>query len=276
VISYASNSLSVAQRNYCTTRKELLAVVLFTRHFRHYLLGRPFLVRTDHGSLMWLLRFKQINGQLARWLEELSQFDLTIIHRPGRLHNNADAMSRLPSPEDQCDCYHAGCTPEDLPCGGCDYCTRMHKQWHRFEQDVDDVIPLAVRVISQDPNWCSGYSTAELKEHQQQDADLAPILQWLLGDGNPPERDTWLQGAATKEIWLNRDRTEINEDGLLLYRWETEDGQEHPCLVVPRSLIPECIALMHGAHPRWRPLLWAEDRRTGPEALLVAVHVQRH
>jgi hypothetical protein len=80
VISYASNSLSMAQRNYCTTRKELLAVVLFTRHFRHYLLGRPLVVRTDHGSLTWLLRFKQINVQLARWLEELSQFDLTIIH----------------------------------------------------------------------------------------------------------------------------------------------------------------------------------------------------
>jgi hypothetical protein len=233
VIAFASNNLTAAQRNYCTTHKELLAVVLFTRHFRHYLLGRPFLVRTNHGSLTWLLRFKQINGQLARWLEELSQFDMTIIHRLGRLHNNADAMSHLPSPEDQCDCYHVGCTPEGLPCGSCDHCMRMHKQWHRFEQDVDDVIPLAVRAISQDPNWCLSYSAAELKEHQQQDSDLAPTLQWLLDDGNPPERDIWLQGATTKEIWLNRDRTEINDDGLLLYRWETEDGQEHPCLVVP-------------------------------------------
>ena len=27
----------------------------------------------------------------------------------------------------------------DLPCGGCHYCTRAHKQWARFNDDVDDV-----------------------------------------------------------------------------------------------------------------------------------------
>ena len=55
-ISFASSSLTPAQRKYCTTRKELLAVVVFTRRFRHYLLGRHFTVRTDHGSLTWLCR----------------------------------------------------------------------------------------------------------------------------------------------------------------------------------------------------------------------------
>ena len=39
-ISFASKALIEAQRRYCTTRKELLAVVTFTRQFRHYLLGR--------------------------------------------------------------------------------------------------------------------------------------------------------------------------------------------------------------------------------------------
>ena len=50
VVAYSSAVLSKAQRKYCTTRKELLAVVKFCRHFRHYLLGRRFLVRTDHNS----------------------------------------------------------------------------------------------------------------------------------------------------------------------------------------------------------------------------------
>ena len=59
VISYGSFSLSAEQRKYCTTRKELLAVVRFTRQFRHYLLGRSFTIRTDHNSLTWLLRFKE-------------------------------------------------------------------------------------------------------------------------------------------------------------------------------------------------------------------------
>jgi hypothetical protein len=53
-------------------------------------------VRTDHGSLRWLLNFKNPEVQLARWLQVLSSYDMTIIHRPCRQHRNADAPSRIP------------------------------------------------------------------------------------------------------------------------------------------------------------------------------------
>ena len=97
VICYASHVLIKPQRKYCTTRKELLAVVKFCRHFRHYLLGRRIALRTDHNSLVWLMRFKHIEGQLARWLEELVQFDMEIVHRSGKKHQNADGLSRIPA-----------------------------------------------------------------------------------------------------------------------------------------------------------------------------------
>lgn len=42
-----------------------------------------------------LMRFKHIEGQLARWLEELAQYNMDIVHRPGKKHTNADGMSRL-------------------------------------------------------------------------------------------------------------------------------------------------------------------------------------
>jgi len=84
VVCYASHVLLKPHRKYYT-RKELLAVVKLCRHFRHYLLGRRFTLRTDHNSLVWLMRFTHIEGQLARWLEELAQFDMEIIHRPGKL-----------------------------------------------------------------------------------------------------------------------------------------------------------------------------------------------
>ena len=96
VISYASRVLSRAERRFCVTRRELLAVVTFVQHFRPYLLGREFLLRTDHGSLTWLSNFKQPEGQLARWLERLQEFHLRIQHRPGKKHQNADALSRRP------------------------------------------------------------------------------------------------------------------------------------------------------------------------------------
>lgn len=81
-----------AERRYCVTRKELLAVVHFIKNIRPYLLGHHYLLRTDHGSLTWL---KEPEGQLARWLEKLQEFNFKTVHRRGRKHINADALSRL-------------------------------------------------------------------------------------------------------------------------------------------------------------------------------------
>jgi hypothetical protein len=143
-ISYASFALTPAQQKYCTTRKELLAIVVFTRRFRHYLLGRHFVTRTDHGSLTWLCRFKDLSGQLGRWLEELSQYDMTIVHRAGTKHVNADSLSRIPSSFPLCNYYAAGVELSSLPCGGCHHCTKLHSQWARFEEEVDFVSPLMI------------------------------------------------------------------------------------------------------------------------------------
>ena len=95
-VAYGSLTLTPEQHKYCTTRKELLTIIRFSRQLRHYLLGRHFTVRTDHNSLTWLMNFKEPQGQLARWLEELSQFNMEIQHRPGKKHTNADALSRIP------------------------------------------------------------------------------------------------------------------------------------------------------------------------------------
>ena len=84
VIAYASRVLSKAERRYCVTQRELLAVVTFVQHFRPYLLGRRFVLCTDHGLLTWLAHFKEPEGQLARWLERLQEFDFEIHHRPGK------------------------------------------------------------------------------------------------------------------------------------------------------------------------------------------------
>lgn len=104
VISYGSKSLDKSQRNYCTTRRELYALVYFAKHFRAYLLGRHFAVRTDHRSLQWLASLKNPEGQLARWLVDLQEFDFSVSHRPGKQHTNADALSRLPTHPEQASC----------------------------------------------------------------------------------------------------------------------------------------------------------------------------
>ena len=53
VIAYASRTLNKAERKYETTRKELLAIVYGLKQYKQYLLGRHFVIRTDHAALSW-------------------------------------------------------------------------------------------------------------------------------------------------------------------------------------------------------------------------------
>lgn len=116
VITYTSKSLSKAEPNYCVTRRELLAVVHFCILFRPYLLGRKFLLRTDHSSLTWLRTLRDAKGQLARWILALQELDFEIVHRPGRAHGNADGLSRVPRHQHchSCQSCRQQTTPETL------------------------------------------------------------------------------------------------------------------------------------------------------------------
>lgn len=106
VISYASHAFSKHEREYCVTRKELLAVYKYARHFKHYLIGKKFIIRTDHRALIWMLNWKKPNtSQYCSWKAELELFDFEIQHRKGKEHTNADAMSRFPHCN-QCEVGH--------------------------------------------------------------------------------------------------------------------------------------------------------------------------
>ena len=66
VIAYGSRSMNKAERNYCITDKELLAVRHFVEYFRQYPLGREFRVRSDHRALVWLFSLKEPKSRIAR------------------------------------------------------------------------------------------------------------------------------------------------------------------------------------------------------------------
>lgn len=94
IISFASRTLSKAERNYTCTERECLAVIFCCEKFRPYIEGTKFNVITDHYSLLWLRNLKDPTGRLSRWAMKLSQYDCDIAHRKGKLHVVADALSR--------------------------------------------------------------------------------------------------------------------------------------------------------------------------------------
>lgn len=74
VLSYYNRIRSKSERNYCATFREFLAVVDASKHFRKYLYGQKFILRTNHAALKWLLQFKCLEGQVARWIERLQLY----------------------------------------------------------------------------------------------------------------------------------------------------------------------------------------------------------
>ena len=186
VIAYGSRSLTKAERNYCAIRRELLALVLvyFMRHFRAYLIGRPFVVRTDHTALQWLQGFKEPEGQVARWLDQLQEFDFSLEHRPGKCHQNADALSRLP----------------------CRQCGQSH-DGIQVESDAPAEVFAVPSVAS---SWVLPWTTQELWEAQLADPELKSVIEWLeAGKGRPCRSEIQGVGTRLRSLWALWNKLEL-------------------------------------------------------------------
>ncbi|KAH3851020.1 hypothetical protein DPMN_093497 [Dreissena polymorpha] len=83
-------------------------------------------------------------------MEELSQYNIILKHRPGRKHVNADTLSRPPMPDKVCSHYVMGAKrfamlQSPLPLlQDCHYCKKAHSNWARFTEEVDEAVPLGV------------------------------------------------------------------------------------------------------------------------------------
>ena len=83
VVYYASKTLNEAQRNYTTTKKELLAVVYALDKFRAYLVRSDIIIFTDHSALKYLLTKQNAKARLIIWVLLLQELNLQIRDKKG-------------------------------------------------------------------------------------------------------------------------------------------------------------------------------------------------
>lgn len=95
-LSFFSVKLIMAQRKYSTFSRELLAIYLAIRHYRHILEGRDFSIFTDHKPLTYALHTKseKHNPRDIRYMDYISQFSSDIRYVSGTNNTVADALSR--------------------------------------------------------------------------------------------------------------------------------------------------------------------------------------
>ena len=95
LVAYASKQLTPAERNYSTTERECLATVFSVKKFRHYLICNPVVFFVDHMAIKYLVNKPELSGRLARWVLLLEEFNYTVEYKHGRMHLQADHLSRL-------------------------------------------------------------------------------------------------------------------------------------------------------------------------------------
>jgi hypothetical protein len=94
-VAYFSAKMSAAERNYDVREKEFMALWRACLHWRHYLhSAQPFTLLTDHESLKYHKTMPNLSGRLARWMEQMAEFDYKLAHVPGKDNVVADALSR--------------------------------------------------------------------------------------------------------------------------------------------------------------------------------------
>lgn len=96
-VHFASRILKGPEERYSVIEKELLAIVYATKIFRPYLLGRHFVIKTDHAPLKWLYSMTNPASRLTKFRLALEPFDFTVEHVKGTDNVVADALSRIGS-----------------------------------------------------------------------------------------------------------------------------------------------------------------------------------
>jgi hypothetical protein len=98
-IAFFSRALPPRHRGLAAYERELIGLSQAVRHWRPYLWGRAFIVRTDHQPLKYILDQRLATIPQHHWVSKLLGYDFTIEYKPGRTNVVADSLSRRDTPE---------------------------------------------------------------------------------------------------------------------------------------------------------------------------------
>ena len=213
VISYASRTLSEAEKNYHMHSGKLEFLGLkwaVTERFADYLrYGPPFVVYTDNNPLTYVLTSAKLNAVGMRWVNDLADYHFTIKYRPGKENVDADYLSRRPL---NITAMKAECTEQYDP--------------REIQAVISSVLtskPVMVNhvlakqaVIEPVKNDKLVVPLKELVEMQLKDDVIGPVYQFV-SLGTRPNRKEWAQlSPRSKGLLKSFNKLSINKKGVLL------------------------------------------------------------
>ena len=93
VVAYGFRQLKNHEQNYPTHDMELTVVVFALRIWSHYLYGELLEVFSDHKSLKYILKQRDLNMRQRKWMEYLEDYEFTLHYHHGKANVVVDALS---------------------------------------------------------------------------------------------------------------------------------------------------------------------------------------
>ena len=267
MIAYGGRSLNKSERNWGITDLEGLALVEGIRHFKVYLSDKPFTVYSDHQALK-SLKTSKATGRLGRWAVFLQGYQYEVIHKPGKIHSNADSLSRREySEKNQAENEDA----DDLSLGPEVCVVGQHpvKEMREYKLHYETVETANVNTLScQEPadslstmiHAIEAYealdplqhvrevcpiSSPDLKNEQREDPDFKSIIDYLIEKQVPDNRNEANRIVAEAQYY-------IIEDDILFHLYQPRSkGHKwtdvRKQLAIPRMLRDNVLKSYHDA-----------------------------
>ena len=214
-ISFASRTLSKSETNYAQYEKEGLAVIFGLKKFHKYLFGRRFTIVTDHKPLLGIFGDSKpaspmASARIARWHMILSAYEYDIVHKEGKQHQNADALSHLPLTDDK-------------------------TVWsHQSLAELDEQPPVQINMLDIDTR---PVEADEVRRYTKRDPILARVTSYVMNGWPNPKNVP----AEHKAFVQKKEELSIEDDILLWgHRVVIPDNKQ-----MRNRIIDE----LHGTHP---------------------------
>uniref|UniRef100_A0A8R1DZW4 RNA-directed DNA polymerase n=1 Tax=Caenorhabditis japonica TaxID=281687 RepID=A0A8R1DZW4_CAEJA len=234
VVAYGSRTLSEVETRRPAIQIELGAIVFALRHFKPYIWLSKIILHTDHRPLVHILAKSKVNERIARWLIEIQQYDITIVHIDGKKNTVADCISRA---KDEV---------APLP-----------------TEELEDIIEFPVcmaidRSKDRVPKKFTPGNTqkpVDLALEQDKDSDVNIIKTFLTSPA------TTIDGISEK--WLPfLERVRMSKTGILTVTF----GNDNPKVVIPHTLQKLMFESFHtsllgGGHFDWRKTLHKAQKK---------------
>jgi hypothetical protein len=200
----------------------MAAAIIYIRKWKYYLQHRRFILRINNAAMQWICTLVEpVHGMVQLWLQTLANNEFDVVHRLGRNHGNADALSRA---------LHLIDDPS-------------------LELDISmgEKIGAVICSLQAEEAWTPDL----IREGQEQDKELAEVRKWVLEQTKPTNLQQSTLTAEGKKLAGLFDSLYLDKDRVLHYDFTY--GQEmglpevRHLIVLPESMRRGAIKRAHHA-----------------------------